>query len=110
LLKTTTIPLGARYFHPSGFFASIAGTYVDQEVQFSAASPLVNGHDSFVVVDAAVGFRLPNRAGIASLSVQNLLDEDFNYHDDSFREFQDAPSIGPYIPGVAVLGRANLRF
>ena len=45
-----------------------------------------------------MGYRFPKRLGIASLGVSNLLDEHFQYQDDSFREFGDRPSIGPYLP------------
>ena len=33
--------------------------------------------------------RFPDRLGAASLEVNNLLDEQFSYQDDSFREFRD---------------------
>ena len=61
------------------------------------------------MVDAGLGFRFPNRWGIASLQVRNLFDEDFNYQDDSFREFSDEPSVGPYFPERTVLARVTFR-
>jgi hypothetical protein len=40
----------------------------------------------------------------------NLNDEEFDYQDDSFREFQDQPSTGPYIPSRTVMARITLNF
>jgi tetratricopeptide (TPR) repeat protein len=111
-LETISVPLGIRYFHPSGLFGGFSATYVHQEVDRSPGAELglAEGSDDFVVLDAAVGYRLPNRAGLISLEVSNLLDEDFRYQDDSFRESQDAPSIGPYIPSRRILGRITLNW
>ncbi len=73
-------------------------------------SRLEEGNTYFNVVDLGVGYRLPKRRGIASISVQNLFDEDFDYQDDSFREFKDEPAVGPYIPEQVVMGRLTLNF
>jgi tetratricopeptide (TPR) repeat protein len=108
-LDTISVPLTVRYFHPSGFFAGLGVTYVDQKVSRSD-DPTLAGSDNFVVVDAAIGWRFPNRLGIASLEVTNLFDEKFQYQDDSFREFRDEPSIGPYIPDRRIMGRVTLNF
>jgi TonB dependent receptor len=111
-LETISVPVGIRYFHPSGFFGTFSTTYVDQDVKRSPGNlaGLTNGHDEFFVLDASVGYRLPKRLGIVSLSVSNLLDEGFKFQDDSFREFQDRPSIGPYFPERMILGRVTLNW
>jgi outer membrane receptor for monomeric catechols len=99
-----SVPVKAIYFHPSGFFVGGGVTYVDQEVR-KADPAAAQGDSKFTVFDALAGFRFPNRIGIASLQVQNLFDRGFQYQDDSFREFQDAPSIGPYIPDRSIMVR-----
>ena len=109
-VETFSLPLAARYFHPSGFFAGIGATFVNQEVDRTAASGGAEGSETFVLFDAAVGYRFPNRRGIASLEVTNLLDEEFDYQDDSFREFRDEPSVGPYFPDRQIMGRITLNF
>jgi len=109
-LATMRIPLAARYFHPKGYFAGIGASYVHQTVLRSAISPLADGTDEFVVVDAAVGYRLPGRRGTVSLEVRNLFDSEFKFQDDGFREFADEPSTGPYIPDSVVLLRVSLNF
>ena len=111
-VKTFSVPIGARYFHPSGVFAGFSVTYVNQQVERTSASTLsdAEGSSDFFLVDAAIGYRIPRRFGIASLSVTNLFDESFKYQDDSFREFQDAPSVGPYLPDRLIMGRLTLNF
>jgi outer membrane receptor protein involved in Fe transport len=59
---------------------------------------LGEGSDGFGLVDLRFGYRFPKRYGLVTLQVNNLFDKSFNYQDNSFREFQDAPSFGPYIP------------
>jgi outer membrane receptor protein involved in Fe transport len=106
---TYSVPIGARYFHPSGFFAGAGVTYVNQDVnRADFAGP--EGNDDFFYLDAAIGYRLPKRFGIVSFSVTNLLDQDFHYQDDSYREFQDQPSIGPYFPERLFFGRITLNW
>jgi hypothetical protein len=48
--------------------------------------------------------------GVASLGAKNLFDKDFKYQDDSYREFQDEPSTGPYFPERTVMGQLTLNF
>jgi opacity protein-like surface antigen len=107
---TYSVPIGVRYFHPSGFFAGAGVTYVNQDVNRSEESGEPDGSDDFFYLDASIGYRLPKRFGIASFSVTNLLDQNFHYQDDSYREFQDQPSIGPYFPERLFFGRITLNW
>ena len=109
-VRTLSYPVQVQYFHPSGFFGQVGVTYVDQKVRRSSSATLAEGDSDFTVVDLGVGYRLPKRRGIVSVSVQNLFDQDFDYQDDSYREFKDEPSTGPYIPERAVMGRVTLNF
>jgi outer membrane receptor protein involved in Fe transport len=108
-VRTLSVPVHIRYFAPWGLFAGLGLTYVDQTVR-RAPVALPQGSDEFFVVDAAIGYRLPGRRGLVSLEVRNLLDREFRYQDDSFREFADEPSIGPYIPSRTLMVRATLTF
>ena len=49
-------------------------------------------------LDAQLGYRLPKRFGMVTFQISNILDQKFDFQDDSFRDSQDSPSIGPYIP------------
>jgi tetratricopeptide (TPR) repeat protein len=107
-VKTKSYPVTLRYFHPSGFFGYLGSTYVDQEYTDQVDSE--SGDDSFTVTDLSVGYRLPKRRGVVSITVQNVTDEEFNYQDDSYRTFEDEPSSGPYLPDRLVMGRLTLNF
>ncbi|MDH3980264.1 MAG: TonB-dependent receptor, partial [Gammaproteobacteria bacterium] len=117
-VKTYSLPLSVKYFHPGGWFAGARATYVDQEVE-AVETPAFpgaptyryqTGDSDFTVVDLMLGYRLPKRQGIVSLSVQNIFDEDFEYLDDSYRTFQDEPTAGPYLPELGIMGRVTLNF
>jgi len=56
------------------------------------------GEDSFTLFDASIGYRLPRRYGQVMLAVNNIFHTKFKYQDDSYREQQDKPSVGPYFP------------
>jgi tetratricopeptide (TPR) repeat protein len=91
-VTTHRVPLSVRFFHPSGAFASVRGTFFDQDGEFfrigqapSRDTP-TSGSDQFWIFDASVGYRLPNRWGIVSLEGRNLFDRSFHYQEtDPFR-------------------------
>jgi tetratricopeptide (TPR) repeat protein len=113
-LKTISFPVGVRYFGPSGFFAGVTATHVDQDVARTPAAKMAgfsDGQSDFFVVDASIGWRFPKRFGIATLTVNNLFNEKFRYQDDSFREFRlEEPPASPYVPERQVVGRVTLYF
>jgi outer membrane receptor protein involved in Fe transport len=109
-VRTVSVPLSLRYFMPSGLFAGVSGTYVDQKVVRSDFSTQGQGSDNFFLVDAAIGYRLQKRFGIISLGVKNLFDKEFKYQDDSYREFRDEPATGPYFPDRTILGQVSINF
>jgi len=87
-IETHKLGLGLGFFHPSGFMARIKPTYVDQSGEFIVqpegppfALSTEPGDDQFVSVDAAIGYRLPNRYGFISLEARNLFDESFHFQD-----------------------------
>ena len=91
-VETQRFSLGAAFFHPSGFKASVKATYVNQEGEFGEFfGGIVPGDDRFWVVDAFVGYRLPKRFGLISLVAKNILDQKFNFQDTDLRN----PRISP---------------
>ena len=102
---TYSVPLGVRYFHPSGLFGGVGMTFVHQDLERAAdnQTEFGEGDSNFTVLDAQIGYRLPKRFGIVTLQVANILDKSFKYQDDSYRESQDSPSVGPYIPQRQVM-------
>ncbi len=109
-VKTESLPLSVKYFSPSGWYAGITTTFVDQEVERDPFASQASGDESFEVVDLNVGYRFPKRRGAISLIILNAADEDFMYQDDSYREFRDEPSTGPYFPERTATIQANLVF
>jgi tetratricopeptide (TPR) repeat protein len=111
-VTTVSVPAHARYFWKNGLFAGAGVTFVYQDVDRFDTATANEGDDRFVVVDATAGYRLPKRFGVFSLGVQNVFDRNFNFQDDSYREFRDEPSTGPYIPDFQIVARltVNLDF
>ena len=111
-LTTYSLPLGIRYFDPSGFFAGFGATFVRQELDRAQNDELEigDGTSNFTILDAQIGYRLPKRYGVVTLQLNNILDKKFDYQDDSFRESQDSPSIGPYIPERQVMLYVTLNW
>ncbi len=111
-LKTTSIPLGIRYFDPSGFFAGLGVTYVNQDIHNidpEALTALPAQNEDFVLVDASLGYRLPNRWGIIALEARNLFDQQFYFQDYSFQSAADA--VNPrFIPERTLYARFVLNF
>jgi tetratricopeptide (TPR) repeat protein/opacity protein-like surface antigen len=91
-VTTHRVPLSARFFHPSGVFATATGTYFDQSGEFfhigqapSTDTP-TSGSDRFWIFDASAGYRLPDRWGIVSVEGKNLFNRSFQYQDtDPYR-------------------------
>ncbi len=80
--KTHILPLSLRYFSTQGFFGKLATSYVKQTVdRTSSPAGTIDDSDTFLLVDATLGYRLPKRMGSISLAVHNLFDKNFNYYD-----------------------------
>jgi hypothetical protein len=117
-VKTFMVPVGVRYFSETGFFAGAATTFVRQDVKRLQTAPVIvnggnrsEGDDSFVTVDASVGYRFPNRRGLISLAVNNIFDNGFRYQDNSYREFGEGrPTVSRFIPERTILARLTLNF
>jgi outer membrane receptor protein involved in Fe transport len=99
-----------RYFSPLGFFGGIGVSFVHQDVSRQEGAPFAQGENSFVVVDASVGYRLPQRRGLVSFEARNLLNEGFKFQDDNYRVAQDQPNFSPFIPERSILGRLTINF
>ena len=119
MVETLRMPLTIRYFHPSGFFSSLGGTLVRQKINgLFFQPPLARDHDTFFLLDASIGYRLPNRLGIISLQGFNLLNQQFLFQDRTnlFSTGVDqAPPIpdtkkGVFIPDRTIFLRATFAF
>ncbi len=88
-MKIERLPIEIRYFSQGGFAIGARATNVEQSGEFQTGvspspvdpPPLAYGEDSFWVLDAFVGYRLPNRRGLLSLNADNVLNEAFQFQD-----------------------------
>jgi tetratricopeptide (TPR) repeat protein len=108
-VSTFSAPFGVRYFNKTGVFGVFKADLVNQEV--NRQGNLQNEGDSnFVVLDAAMGYRFPERRGLASVEVLNILNEEFKYQDESFRSSPRDPVVGEFLPERTIVGRLTLNF
>ncbi len=116
-IRTFNVPVSVEYFHPSGFFSGLTGTFVRQNLtrlsdfgNENQRSPRAtrSGIDSFFLLDAFIGFRLPNRRGIISLEGKNLLDSDFYFRNINF--YQSEAVAPRFIPDRTIFARLTLNF
>lgn len=93
-----------RFFHPSGIYAGIRPSYVDQKGEFGDPEAGTEaGDDQFWVVNATLGYRLPKRYGFLTFEVRNLFDKEFR--------FQETDPVNPRIyPERLLLGKVTLAF
>jgi hypothetical protein len=102
--EATAFPVTLSYFAEGGWFASAQVVLVDGEFRNAGTER----DDQFAVVNASVGYRLPDNHGLFSIEAQNLFDESFHFQNRSIvPEVTDAPR---YAPELTVLGRLTLSF
>ena len=110
-IHTFTVPVAIEYFGSSGILDGVFGrlgvTFVHQVLDFP--SSVGSSRDSsFALVDAAIGYRLPDRYGIISLEAWNLFDEKFKYQDISF---QTPRTPNPrFVPDRTIMARITMSF
>jgi len=100
-VTTHYLPLTMAFHDPSGVYAKLRATFVDQTVVFRGDSTVADreGQDRFHVVDLLLGYRLPRREGVLSLTVKNLFDERFRFQDT---DLLGAPRVPFLLPGRAL--------
>jgi len=99
-IKTHRVPLGVNFFHPSGIFGGLTATYYDQKGDFwkFKTATFVDADDTFWLVDAALGYRLPKRYGVITAGVTNLFDnDDFNYWEVDLKNSRIQPERQAFI-------------
>ena len=113
LVATVSLPLALTYFDPSGFFAGVAGTFVNQAVKGRDAlgNNIEERENRFFLLNAQIGYRLPLRLGLISFQCNNLLNQHFNYYDESYRESgSQNPRVSPYLPERTFFATLTLQY
>ena len=107
-LTTQQVPLSVSFFHQSGLFAKLAGTFVDQLILEEVDGVgLKMENESFWTFDAAIGYRFPKKFGVVSFEVRNLFDNHFR-----FQSAFDAsgPQITPFVPERQLFVKLSLFY
>lgn len=107
-IETLSAPVSLNYFDPSGIFAKLTTTYVRQEVARLDSTNV--GVDGFVLLDTAIGYRLPKRRGILSLEGRNLFNEDFFYRNINLQQSEPNFYNLRYSPDRTFFLRLTLNF
>ncbi|MEO0763038.1 MAG: hypothetical protein AAFZ09_14745, partial [Pseudomonadota bacterium] len=72
------------------------------------APAIASVSETGVVLNAAVGYRLPRSRGQISLEVNNLLDRDFDFQNPLLNSAR--PTTRPLAEELSVIGRVTLTF
>lgn len=103
-VNTHLLPVAVKFFHPSGFFSGLTVTYVNQTVQRED----IRTTESFAVLDAGIGFRLPKRYGIIEIEGKNLFNQAIRFEgvDSRTSRFVNTPPFS----NQAIFARFSLAF
>jgi outer membrane receptor protein involved in Fe transport len=85
---TRKVPVGLRFFHPSGLTFGVKATQVSQDGLFTpkggGCSPCQAGESDFWLTDVVLSYRFPKRYGFFSVGATNLSDRSFQYQETDF--------------------------
>lgn len=109
-LTTHYLPLSLNYHHPNGFFGKTMLNLVAQHVGFSTEQGVINDRSHFGTIDFTAGYRLASRKTIISISLQNLFDRQFNFHDTSLSTETPTPLLARFRPDMTVFASAGFWF
>jgi opacity protein-like surface antigen len=92
-VTTHRVPLGLRFFNPSGVSLGLQATYFNQDGDFQrrGATCCESGASDFWVVNAAISYRLPKRYGFFTVGATNLFDRSFRFQETDFNN----PTLQP---------------
>jgi len=103
-LNIVRVPAEIRYYDPSGFFALLGAAFVHETgTFFDPFFTPYRDHETFAVVNAGAGWRIPGRSAVASLQITNLFNTGFRFQDVDVRN----PA---FIPHRMIQGRITFSF
>jgi hypothetical protein len=104
-METHRAPIGCRFFLPHGFTPRLQLTYADQtgELPDPVTGTLAHHSERSWILDLALGYRFPKRAGLVTVEARNLLDVEF-VHDEL------DPRLPVSSPERSVLAKMTLAF
>ncbi|MEK7323415.1 MAG: TonB-dependent receptor, partial [Pseudomonadota bacterium] len=109
-LTTHYLPLSLNYHQPRGFFSKTALNLVSQRVAFATEQELARNKATFTTMDITLGYRLPSRKTILSITAQNIFDNQFNFHDTSLSTETPTPLLARFRPERSVFATVAFWF
>lgn len=106
--RTLILPVNMRYFHQNGLQLGIDVNWVQQDLEEFDNVPNTSLDEEFVTIDARLAYQLPEQQGILSFEVRNLLDEEFGFQDDNFRNARVRQPR--FVPNRTFFARATMNF
>ena len=106
--RTTMVPVGARYFHPSGLFAAAEAIWFDQSTEARTETGDVSRDESGAVLNGAIGYRLPKNRGLISVEADNILDT--KLYTQSAPVNSARPSARPIADEFSLVARVTISF
>ncbi len=107
-LTSHYLPVSLNYHQVSGFFGKTTLNLVSQRAGFATGAGLTTDKGQFTTLDLTLGYRLASHKTIASLTVQNIFDTQFNFHDTSVSTETPTPLLGRFRPEMSLF--ASLAF
>ncbi len=105
-IDTLSIPSGITYFNPNGFFANLTATYMRQKINRLSAKN--EGIENFFLVDASLGYRLPNRTGVFTIEAKNIFDQSFLFRNRNFSAIEPTNTFA--VPTRTIFARFTINF
>jgi len=109
-ITTRFLPVGLNYHQPHGFFSKMAVNLVAQDVDFTTQQGVANDQARFATVDLMAGYRLAGRKTIASITVQNIFDRQFKFHDTSLSTETATPLLARFRPERSIFATVAFWF
>lgn len=105
-LNSIVVPIAVRFFHPSGFFAGLKGTILEQNLDVPSTATFQTDHEGVFLVDLVMGYRFPKRRGIFSIEIRNLTDQNFLYQDPNILRL----TVGDqrFLPDLTAVARLTI--
>ncbi|MBK0399143.1 FecR domain-containing protein [Limibaculum sp. M0105] len=108
--EATEVTAGLGWFHPSGFFVSGRAGVGWTDFVNTKNTVRQSGSDTFPITELSLGYRLPDRRGIASIDFLNVVDADFGFEDRTVESSSNPLAAPRFARDFAALARLRLRF
>lgn len=110
IVETLLVPVSLNYFDESGIFGGVEAIFFDQSSVGQVDAGIdgllnIDTSEQGVVLNATIGYRLPNGRGVMSLEVLNILDQSFSLQ--NALNNSGRPGTRPLAEGISVMGRVT---